>query len=408
MITDFNTIIIGAGASGLLAACNLNGVKTLLIEKNTCAGKKMLISGAGQCNFTHSGELDDFLKKYGANSSFLKPALYNFNNNDSIKYFEKLGVESVIRDDGKVFPKSLKANDILSALLQKIKKNKALVKYNCCVAEVKYNSELEFFTIKTGNEKFTSKNLIISTGGKSYPITGSTGDGYSIARSLGHSIVETSPCLTPINVAEYKFSELSGVSFKDIQVSLWRNNKKIKETKGDLLLTHKNLSGPVILNFSKYVKVGDIIKINFIGLTNDRINELIKKVTKQNGKQLVKSIFKDTNLSKRFIDKIFYINNIKDDTICSQLSRKDKQSLINSLFSYEFKVESLGGYHIAMATAGGVSLDEVNRKTMQSKLVKGLYFTGEVLDIDGETGGYNIQAAFSTAMLATKSISNNL
>ncbi len=408
MITDFSTIIIGAGAAGLFAGCNIKNGKTLVLEKNSSPGKKLLLSGAGQCNYTHAGDLDDFINKYGENGSFLRPALYNFKNSNAIEFFKELGVESVIREDGKVFPESLKSSDILNALINRCKLNNVDIRYNSPVVSIIYNNELEFFTVKTNNEKFTSKNIILSTGGSSYPNTGSTGDGFGLALLLNHKVVHASPCLTPINVKDYSFSDLSGVSFKDIKITLWRENKKIKETTGDVLLTHKNLSGPGILNFSRYIMKDDTIKINFINLSEEELSTLIDRQTKENGKQLVKSIFKDINISKRFIEKIFEICQVSEDTICSQLNKKDRLCLIKALCEHSFKVESLVGYHLAMATSGGVSLDEINRKTMQSKIIKGLYFAGEVIDIDGDTGGYNIQAAFSTAMLAVKDINKNL
>ena len=408
MITDFSTIIIGAGAAGLFAGCTIEKGKTLILEKNTSPGKKLLISGAGQCNFTHSGDLDDFINKYGENGNFLRPALYNFKNVDAIEFFKLLGVESVVREDGKVFPESLNSADTLNALIKKCKINNIGIRYSSSVTSISYNSELKYFTVKTNGEKFTSRNIILSTGGSSYPNTGSTGDGFRLAEALGHNVVQTSPCLTPVNVQNYSFSDLSGLSFKDTKITLWRDNRKIKETIGDVLLTHKNLSGPGILNFSRYMKKNDILKLNFINLKEDELFILIDKQIKENGKQLVKSIFKDMSISKRFIEKIFEINNVPQDTICSQLNKKDKLKLIKGLCEHRFVVESLGAYHLAMATRGGVSLDEVNRKTMQSKIIAGLYFAGEVMNIDGDTGGYNIQAAFSTAMLATKDINKNL
>lgn len=408
MITDFDTIIIGAGAAGLFAACNIEKGKTLILEKNNTAGKKLLISGAGQCNYTHSGDSDDFINKYGENGSFLKPALYNFKNVDAIDFFKLSGVESIIREDGKVFPESLKSADILNSLIKKCKLNNIEIKYNSPVKSISYNHELKQFTVKTNSEKFTSKNVLISTGGSSYPNTGSNGDGFILASSLGHNIVNTLPCLSPVNVKNYSFSDLSGISFSDIRISLWRNNRKIKETSGDVLLTHKNLSGPGILNFSRYIEKDDNLKLNFIGIREDELSGLIDTKTRENGKQVLKSIFKEMNISKRFIEKTFEINSISEDTICSQLNKKDKSNLIKSLCEHSFEVESLEGYHLAMATRGGVALDEVNRKTMQSKIISGLYLAGEVLNIDGDTGGYNIQAAFSTAALAAKDINRNL
>ncbi len=407
MITDYNTIIIGAGAAGLMAGCFLDK-KAIILEKNMNAGKKILISGAGQCNYTHGGSIEDFFTKYGESKNFVKPALLNFTNIQTIDFLDKLDLESFEREDGKVFPKSLIADDVLKALQKRLKQNNTEIAFRQNVEKINYNSEHEFFTVKTESKKLTSKNIIVATGGKSYPTTGSTGDGYVFSENLGHTIIDVSPSLTPVNVENYQFSDLKGISFDNVNLSLIRDGKKIKDIVGDLLFTHKNLSGPAILNFSRFIRPNDEIKANFWGQSRENLLTFVNEKRNSNGKSSVKSIFKDTKLPKRFIDKIFHILEISDDLNLSSLNKVDKSKIADYFCEFVFRIGSLEGYNTAMATTGGVATNEINRKTMESKIVKGLYFAGEVIDVDGDTGGYNIQFAFSSGKLAAENINKKL
>lgn len=399
----YDVIIIGAGPAGLFAAANIKDKKVLILEKNKTAGKKLLLSGAGQCNYTNDCYIDDFLQKYGDKSRFIKPALYNFTNRDTIGFFEEKGLKSLIREDKKVFPHSLKAMDVLNVLVGCVKHTEMIL--NTSVEKVSYDVTQELFYIKTDSTSFACRNLIIASGGKSYPNTGSTGDGYEFARSLGHSLVEPKPALTPVYVENYMFSELSGLSFEDISLSLWKNNKKAGEFRGDFLFTHVNISGPLIINNSRYMEAGDLIKINFTSFDNeDQFRKYFEDLILSSTRSTIKTALKELNLPKRFIDKILQISNVKEDLSCSQLNKKQRKSLIEMLVAHPMKIKKLGDYNIAMVTKGGVSTAEINSKTMESKKIPRLYFAGEVLDYDGDTGGFNIQAAFSTAKLAADHI----
>lgn len=409
MVKKYDCIVIGAGAAGLFSSISINKGEILILEKNSSPGKKLLISGAGQCNFTNNCGIDEFLKSYGDKGKFIKPALYNFTNKDCIKFFSSLGVESYIREDNKVFPKSNKSSDILNALVYKCREKKVEIKYKSVINDLDYDKDNELFRIKTPDILYISKILIIATGGKSYPQTGSTGDGYLYAKKLGHSIVDLSPALTPVYVEDYKFNELSGVSLKNISLSLWRNNKKINHFIGDLLFTHKNISGPAIINNSRYMEVGDTLRLNFTDFSNTEEfkNSFEEKLTRF-GKLNVKTILKDLNTPKRLINTILKLSNLDQNTICSQLRKDSRKILIEYLSNFPLKVKALGDYNIAMVTKGGVSTKEINAKTMESKIIKNLYFVGEVVDIDGDTGGFNIQAAFSMGKLAGDNINSKL
>ncbi|MDF2676891.1 MAG: flavoprotein [Bacillota bacterium] len=401
----YDVIIIGGGPAGLFSALSIKNKDVLLIEKNKSLGIKLLITGLGQCNYTNFCSNDQFLTHYGQKGRFLKPALYKFTNKDSMNFFDKVGVKSIVREDNKVFPSSFKAGDILNALIEKCKENHVKIMCNTKADYVKYNEDSGCFSIKANVNIYECKYLILSTGGKSYEHTGSTGDGYKFAKILGHSIEETHPSLTPVFIENYDFHDLSGISFENIKITSWRNNKKINEFTGDMLFTHKNISGPVIINNSRYIEVGDILKFNFTQFKNsEEFKKYFEEKLSLSGKLNVKTLVKELNLPKRFVDKIMNLANISDDLICSQLSKTSRKALIDLLSNHEMKVEKLGNYNVAMATRGGVSTNEINAKTMESKIINNLYFAGEVMDVDGDTGGYNIQAAFSTGKLAADSI----
>jgi predicted Rossmann fold flavoprotein len=301
----------------------------------------------------------------------------------------------------------LKSSDILDALLKSLRKNGTEIKYSAGVRNVAYDDEKEFFIIKTGDESYACDSLVIATGGKSYPQTGSTGDGYQIAENLGHLIEKPGEALTPVYAEDYPFKELSGISFQNISMSIWRENKKINEFKGDLLFTHVNLSGPLIINNSRYIEKGDVLRFNFARLKNsEEFTRYFEEMISSNGRQLVKTVIRQLEIPRRFADKVIEMAGIEDKLICSQLDKDKRKKLIELISNNSMKVSHLGGYNIAMVTKGGVKTDEINPKTMESKLVKGLYFAGEVIDIDGDTGGFNIQAAFSTGRLAAESINS--
>lgn len=402
----YDIIIVGAGPAGLFAAANIidkKDKKVLILEKNEMAGKKLLLSGAGQCNYTNNCEVSEFLQKYGDKGRFIKTALYNFTNHDAIEFFNKNNLKSTVREDGKVFPSSFRARDVLDLLINCA--DYAEILLNSRVEKVSYHEYKELFYVKTGQNSFTGKNLIIATGGKSYPNTGSTGDGYDFAKSLGHTILEPKPALTPVYVVNYPFRDLSGISFENIKVSLWKDNKKAHEFTGDFLFTHLNISGPVIINNSKHMNPGDILKINFTSFYNEEEFKIyFENLIASSGKLNIKTALKELNMPRRFFEKILEMAGIDENLSCSQLNKDSRKKLIQLLAFHPMEIKNLGDYHIAMVTKGGVSTKEMNPKTMESKKIPGLYFAGEVLDYDGDTGGFNIQAAFSTAKLAAENI----
>ena len=397
-----DVLIIGAGPAGLFTAIHCKGRKVIVLEKNASPGKKLLISGTGRCNLTHDCKLSDFFDHYGANQRFLKAALHCFTNFDLIRFFNDHGLETVVDKNGKVFPASQRASDVLKVLVDVCNINKVEIAINQQIIGIAKTAT--GFEVKTNSGTFNSRFLVITTGGMSYPATGSTGDGYHFAKLFGHSIVPPKPSLSPVFIRDYAMTSISGVSVQNKVVYLYRGDKKITEHCGDIGFTHKGLSGPGILDFSRNILSGDILKVNFTDQKADDFrNELIKASEKE-GKTAIQTYLKKFDLPRSLVVLILKSLSMEPETRLAEITKIQRNQLVAVFCEFPFTVEKVGGFNTAMVTAGGVSLDEVNPKTMESKLVPGLYFAGEVLDIDGDTGGYNLQAAFSMGFLVGQSI----
>ena len=403
MIKDLDVIVIGAGPSGLFTAVNIPGPKKIrILEKNQKAGRKLLMSGSGKCNITQSGDIGDFFSHYGDNNRFLVHALNEFTNIDLINYLKCRGINTYIDKNGKVFPKSENASDILNMLLDECRIKHIEISYNEVINRIGFADNK--FSVKTGDNLYFCSKLVIATGGKSYPTTGSSGDGYIFAKALGHNINKPKPALTPLYIKNYNFKEISGVSLENRKISLFRNNKKIKEHTGDFGFTHWGLSGPGILDFSRYIESKDIIKINFINQNPDSFRNILNETAANEGKMSVKRFLKSYELPESLIKVVLSESELDGSVHLADINKSKRNQLKELFCEYPFTIERSGDFNIAMVTAGGVSLKEISSKTMESKIVKNLYFAGEVLDIDGDTGGYNLQAAFSTGFLAGRNI----
>ncbi len=403
------TGIIGGGPAGLFCAATIRseGSRIILFEKKREAGRKLLITGSGRCNITHGGDIRSFVEHYGDNGAFLKPALRGCTNRHLIAFFEERGCPLYADENEKIFPVSEKADDILSLLTTACRENGVVIRQNSPVRAVERSGD--GFLIRTDKEEVLVDHLVIATGGASYPSTGSTGDGYRFAESLGHQIIEIGPALAPVHPEQYPFPDLAGISFDDITVSILREGKIARRVTGDLLFTHNGFSGPAILHASRFVRDGDSLSIAFLPeKERETIASLIALGTQESGKRLVKTILSELPLPARFIQRLTEEAGLSPESTVAHLTKEKRKELLSLLTGWKFDIKMVGGFDGAMATRGGVAVEEINNKTMESRLLPDLYCIGEVLDIDGDTGGYNLQAAFSTAYAAAGSISQKI
>lgn len=400
----YDTIVIGAGAAGLFyGALSEPGTDSLIIDHSERPGLKLLISGSGQCNITHDGSIKDFITRYGQNGRYIRSALYGANNLSLVEFLNKNGIKTVTRDDGKIFPESLKASEILNMLIKKSEANSFPLLLKEHITDISSDDSDGTYIVKTENSSFKTKKLVIAAGGMSYPKTGSDGSLYPLIEKLGIQMIPARPALVPIYTHSYGYRNLSGISFKAVLVRLLENNREIAAQTGDILLTHRAFSGPAILDISRYADKGHKLEINYIyPVTGQRAADMIKADFQCNSREL------HTYISRIFkIPDAFAVKLIENAGICPYMKTSCTEGdeitkIAEALTCHRYAVSGTGSFSEAMVTAGGVSLDEVNLRNMESKKHSNLFFIGEVLDIDGDTGGFNLQFAYSSAMAAVK------
>ncbi|HZK29794.1 MAG TPA: NAD(P)/FAD-dependent oxidoreductase [Methanoregula sp.] len=405
---QYDVVVIGAGPAGLFCAlqAGMPGHRILLLEKNKKPGEKLLLSGSGQCNITHDGEIREFLSHYGDQGNQVKPALFGFSNRDLIAFFNEHGLPLISENNDKVFPQTRRSADVLSLLVHECRERGVILKCNEPVHRV--NRTTQGFEITSTDASYNGRMVVITTGGMSYPQTGSTGDGYRFSEALGQPLIRTAPALTPLKIRNYPFSALSGISFESMRFTIWRSGVKIADRKGDVLFTHTGLSGPGILDASRNIQAEDEIRLSFVGpLKREEFAADLKKRAEENRNWQLGTLLAAYPIPERLNRKLLLLSKIPPDLKCAHFSTLQRSKLIANCTEFSLIVSELGGFSIAMATRGGVALDGLNMKTMESRIIPGLYFAGEVLDIDGDTGGYNLQAAFSTGFLAAQNIIKN-
>jgi predicted Rossmann fold flavoprotein len=396
----YNTIIIGGGASGLFLGANLKTQNNLLLEGTKSLGSKILISGGGMCNLTNTDSPEAFLRAFGGKNkeNFLKPAILNFPPSKTKDFFNNIGLKLITREDGKIFPETLKAISVVDVLARESQKNLTIFTLSRVKKVIREN---QGFTVTTENNQYKCKNLVISTGGLSFPQTGSDGTGLNLAKELGHNIITPTPALTGLIVENYTFNSISGNSVKNCQIDFFHKgeNKRYLRANGDLLFTHRGFSGPVILNNSRFIKENDTLCLSLVPCDNreEKRQEIINIAKSMQNAGSIK-ILRELGVPKSLASLLAQ----------EELSTPNPSKIAKVLLETTITVKNKIGFNAAMATAGGVDLGEINRKNMESKLVPNLFFTGEVLDIDGNTGGYNIQAAFSTAKLVADHLNNSI
>jgi predicted Rossmann fold flavoprotein len=398
-------VIIGGGPAGLFCACHaaVPGCRVTLLEKKARPGSKLLLSGSGQCNITHEGEIRDFLSHYGDHGKQVRPALMSFTNRDLIAFFHEHGLGMMTEDNGKVFPATRQAADVLGILEGACREQGVSLRCGEAVTEVVRTAD--GFRITTPAGTYTTHVLVIATGGASYPKTGSTGDGYLFCEAVGQPLTERAPALTPLLIRDFPFAALMGISFEAMHFSIWRGGKKVADRVGDILFTHLGISGPGVLDASRGVLSGDEIRLSFAGsMRRDEFAADLAQRSQENQGWQVRTLLAAYPIPERLNKQLLKLSGIPDDLTCAHFSAAQRAKLVANCTEFPLTVTAPGGYAVAMVTRGGVALEGVNTKTMESRTIPGLFFAGEVLDIDGDTGGYNLQAAFSTGFLAAEGI----
>ena len=400
-------IVVGAGAAGMMAAyfAAKNKNKVTLIEKNEKTGKKIYITGKGRCNITNACDVEDLFANVMSNKKFLYSAFYGFTNSDVIDFFENHGIKTKIERGNRVFPVSDHSSDVISALERALKEQNVDILLNTCVEKIECADSRVTGVVLCGGRKIEADAVIVATGGMSYQATGSTGDGYRFAEESGHKVTECTPSLVPFNAQEEWVAKLQGLSLKNVLVTIYDGRKKLYEDFGEMLFTHFGVSGPLILSASAAIKQNTIKKPlqMFIDLKPALSYEALdKRILREfddaKNKQFKNSINK--LLPSKMIPVIIGLSGIDPDKKVNEISKGEREGLVNLLKKLPVTLNGTRQWNEAIVTKGGISTKDINPSTMESKIIKNLYFAGEVLDLDALTGGYNLQIAWSTAHAA--------
>jgi len=397
--------VIGGGPSGIIASgfASSRGLDVTLFERNNKLGKKLYITGKGRCNVTNSSPIDDFFDKVITNSSFLYSSFYSFTNEDIMNLIERFGVKLKVERGGRVFPLSDKSSDIIKAFERFLEHNKVKVKLNTRIIDVEYSKGKFLLISENGNEGIFDR-LIISTGGKSYPATGSTGDGYMFAKKLGHTITPLKPSLVPMETKEEWVKSLMGLSLKNVTLAAFINGRKIHEEFGEMLFSHYGITGPIVLSMSNVINKYDNKSIHLIidlkpALSIEKLDQrVLRDFELYKNKQIKNGLIK--LLPQKLIPVVIKIAYIDETKQVNQITKEERRRIVETIKGLPLTFKKFRPIEEAIVTSGGVSTKEINPSTMESKIVPGLFFTGEVIDVDALTGGYNLQIAYSTGYVA--------
>lgn len=408
-------VVIGGGPAGMMAAitASQNGNQVTIVEKMQSLGRKLLITGKGRCNITSSLDIDDFIKNTPGNGMFLYSCYKQFTNQDIISFLKEQGLEVKEERGNRIFPVTNKSLDVLKCFTNKIKELNIEIKYNTSAKKI-IVEENKVAGVKTNKGVLKADKVILATGGKSYPLTGSTGDGYELAKELGHTVTKIKPSLVPLEIHDKNLcKELQGLSLRNINIQIEdiEKNKNIYDDFGEMLFTHFGVSGPTILSSSAHlVRYKDIeekmrkrkiiLTIDFKpALTEEKLdNRILRDFEDQKNKQFKNSL--DALLPQKLIPIIIGKSGISPNKKVNEVTKEERKKLVQMLKKFEIEIQKFRPIEEAIITSGGINIKEINPKTMESKIIKGLYFAGEIIDVDSYTGGFNLQIAYSTGYVA--------
>ena len=402
-----NVIVVGGGAAGMMAAvfAARNGQNVQLLEKNEKLGKKLFITGKGRCNITNAADIEDLFTAVISNPKFLYSGFYSFTNQQVIDFFEELGVKTKIERGERVFPVSDHSSDVIAAFSRELKSLGVSVSLHTEVRELLCEQDKVCGVLLTNGKKMKADAVIVATGGISYPSTGSTGDGYRFAKETGHRVTELLPSLVPMEVRQWYAKELQGLSLRNIEICITDGKKKLYEEFGEMLFTHYGVTGPVILSASSVV--GKTLRKKELtlhidlkpALSEEQLDKrILREFDANHNKQYKNSI--DSLVPAKLKPVMIELSEIEPEKKVNEITKEERQRLVHLIKDFTMTLTGLRSYNEAIITKGGVSVKEVDPGTMESKKMKGLYFAGEVLDLDAVTGGYNLQIAWSTGYLA--------
>lgn len=407
-------IVIGGGPAGMMAAIASaeNGNEVTILEKMESLGRKLLITGKGRCNITSSLDMDEFIKNTPGNGMFLYSAFRQYTNLDIINFLKQEGLEVKEERGNRIFPITDRSIDVLKCFTKKIKELNIKVNYSCKVEEILVKDNRIIGVIANGRKIFAEK-IILATGGKSYPLTGSTGDGYELANKLGHTITNIKPSLVPLESYKNECKDLQGLSLRNVKICIKdiENSKIIYEDFGEMLFTHFGVSGPIILSSSahlvRYKNINEKFKNKKIilsidlkpALTEEKLDErILRDFSKQKNKEFKNSL--KELLPNKLIDLVIKKSKINPVKKVNEITREERKNLVKLLKHFEVVIKKFRPIEEAIITSGGINIKEINPKTMESKIIKGLFFAGEIIDVDSYTGGFNLQIAYSTGYVA--------